>query len=173
MKAEAFEPLSMYYLAPDYATRAAAEAATGKTLPVFTAKSRPKGWQILEPEKVEGVQLFDFDGVPMVMFPRAFFGKQAADGSGVLESLVMSVEEAKTFNLPPTGIGQTNVPGADKLGRPVPLKALSDRQKIMRKDFATGWQVRNLDVMLPGELDTGFTPADRADLQAIKAAVVK
>jgi hypothetical protein len=170
---KAFEPLSEYYLVPDYATRAAAEAATGKTLPVFTAKSRPKGWQILEPEKVEGVQLFDFDGVPMVMFPRAFFGKQAADGSGVLESLVMSVEEAKTFNLAPTATGSTNIPGADKPGRPVPLKALSDRQKIMRRNPLSGWEVRNLDVLLPGELDTGFSQADRADLQAIKAAVVK
>lgn len=151
MSKQAFEPLESYHETPVYPNRDAAKEATGEEIAEFTAERRPKYWRILQPENVTGVQFFPVDDVPMVLFPRAFFGKVSADGKiGILEALVMSVEETKTFNIPPSGTGMTNVPGAEKPARPVPIKPLTDSQQIQRGEGPTsGYGVRNLDVPSP------------------------
>ena len=156
-----FEPLSSFEMFPTYATRAEA-AAAGLVVKDWNPARRPKYWADDFPTKD-----FDLDGVPMIIYPRAFFGKLDDDEYGVTEPLVLSVEEAGQCNIPPTGTGQTNVPGADKSPRPVPLLPLGDRQRIMRPGPFAGFQVRNLDVPLTPVSSGGFTQADRDKLNGI------
>jgi hypothetical protein len=129
----------------------------GEVLSAWTSSRRPKAWRTTDPAAIPGTQFFEFDDVPMVTFQRVFFGKAGTDGRGVLESLTMTVEEANTFNIAPTGPGSTNVPGADRPPRPVPVKQLSSVQALVRRDGHPLFEVRNLDVASPMEAAGGWT----------------
>lgn len=141
-----YEPLSMLYQYPSFATCADYAAATAKPCPAWNAHKPPKSWFDPAPKKALTVA-----GVPFTVYERVFvrFEKEEA----IFDQLGISVEDAGSVNIAPKGTGTTNTPGAEVKEVPVPLKAPSATQKIV-PGFGNVPQVRNLDVAIPEEVQS-------------------
>jgi len=150
------------YLFPAYATREEYQKATGQEPPAWNPYRQPKCWfdpqarqstsrrvvyeRALATNPANGVPLFDSEGRPQ------------------LDALVLDREEAATVNIPPRGMGMTNVPGADVPEVPVPMRALEPNEELYR-DWAGIIMVRNKD-FFPADA-AGFGKQDRELLRQI------
>ncbi|MFN0104789.1 MAG: hypothetical protein ACKV2U_22230 [Bryobacteraceae bacterium] len=148
------------YLFPYYQTREDYQKATGMEAPKFDGTKQPKCW--FDPAAkssirrniaydriiayaVNGAMLFDDDGKPF------------------LEALTLNKDEAASVNIPPKGIGVSNVPGADQPEVPPPLRPLRDDEEFF-VPFPGLIAVRIKGTLEP---DRGFTEEDRAVMLAI------
>jgi hypothetical protein len=152
--------LEKLYLFPYYQTREDYQKATGQEPPKFDGTKPPKYWfdpaakdstrrniaydQIIA-YAVSGSPLFDENGKPM------------------LEMMMLNKDEAGSVNIPPKGLGQANIPGADKPEVPPPLRALRSDEELF-VPFPGIIAVRIKGTL---EADRGFTEEDRALLVAI------
>jgi len=150
------------YLFPTYATREDYEKATGQPAPEWNPYRQPKSWfdpnakksasrrivyeYALATDPETGALLFDEKGRPK------------------LDALVLDREEAATVNIPPKGLGMTNVPGADQPEVPVPMRALEPNEELFQ-DWGGIIMVRNTD--LYPQLLVGFDASDRELLRKI------
>ena len=87
-----------------------------------------------------------------------------SDGNPALDALVLDRDEAANVNIPPSGTGATNIPGADRPEIPVPLRPLEPNEELFF-DFGRVVAVKNTELF--AQLETGFTQQDRSLLQAI------
>ena len=164
MQKQAYEPISVLNAFPTYATADDYTRATGQPCPAWNPNRHPKSWLDPKPKKMTTGP----DGTPYTMYLNSFLGNfDPEDQSPIFESLMLSIAEASTVNIAPTGTGQTNVPGADATPVPCPSKPLTSTQQIVRLGIGQVPVVRNIDVPLPSDNAGGFTDADRALLQAI------
>ena len=152
------------YLFPAYGTREDYEKATGQEAPEWNPYRQPKSWfdpdarkstsrrivyeYALATSPDSGVPLFDSQGRPQ------------------LDALVLDRDEAATVNIPPKGLGMTNVPGADAPEVPVPMRALEPNEELYR-DWAGIIMVKNKDYF--PEPEAGFGEEDRRLLKNIAA----
>jgi hypothetical protein len=132
-----YEALSTLNAFPTYATCPDFERATAKPCPAWNATKPPKYWA--DPNPVKKLTL---GGVAITLYD-SFLGSRVNE-EGVLESFGIAVDDAKAVNIPRTDVA--NVPGADVLPVPVPMRALSATQRIVQHGFGGLWQVRNTDV---------------------------
>lgn len=153
--------LDSLYLFRQFQTREEYEQATGKPCPPWTTTKPPKSW--FDPSAAsnsrrnivyENVVAYAANGSPL----------KGPDGNPVLESMVLSRDEAATVNIPPKGPGVSNIPGADVPPVPVPIRALEKNEELYF-GMGGGVFVRNLDYQ--GKVEVGFTNDDRALLKAI------
>jgi hypothetical protein len=163
-----YEPISVLNAFPTYASREDYERATGQPAPAWNPQRQPKFWFDPKPKKMTTGP----DGTPYTIYTNVFLGGFAEDQNPVFETLMLSLAEASAANIPPTGTGQTNVPGADAPAVPCPAKPLSSTQQIVRYGAFAIPTIRNLDVPLPGDSAGGFSDADRTLLQAIAARIL-
>ena len=166
--------LSTIQAFPSYQDQAAAAAAGAPGAKNYLAAKDRKPWFDPTPESTGATpenpkgfkDHFEMGGVQFVRYLFAFKGKRAADESGGVENLVMTLTEAATVNIAPTGPGMTNVPGTGK-DVPTPFKQnLLPTQKLLRQTPLSGFDIRNLDVILP-------TEQAAADAQSTTAAVAR
>lgn len=130
----------------------------GAPAPAYNPKVRIKRW--LDPNPT--VTGEDSEGQPQT-------GYRCYDGGLGFRQITMSVETAKSVNLPPTGTGATNVPttGTEVL---IPCHPLGPNQQLMLRQLGiTG--VRNLDVPIDTEPAGAFRESDRAALAELGAGV--
>jgi len=170
MSKAAYEPISKAYLFPVYATAEDAERATGKTLEPFSADLRPKRW--IDPNPVDS-GLEGSDGNPTAEY-RGLEEASVATGTIKTKRFSVPLAEASMFNIPRSGPGMTNVPGADVPEYPAPLKELAPTQILVRRTPMSGVEIRNMDVPdpgVPGPEAGAFTAEDRLALQTIRADV--
>ena len=148
------------YLFPYFQTREEYQKATGVEAPKFDALKPPKFWfdpaakastrrnmaydQVLS-YAVNGSPLIDEDGKPM------------------LEALTLNKEEAAVVNIPPKGLGMSNITGSDKPEVPPPMRALQPDEEF----FAPIGGVIGVRIKGTLEPDRGFTEEDRTLLLAI------
>lgn len=130
----------------------------------FDPKPGDKG---ATPENPQGFKdHFEMGGVKYVRYLHAFKGQIAPDQSGIVENLVMTLDEAGKVNIMPSGPGMTNVPTTGK-DVPTPFRqGLSPTQKLLRKTPMEDFDIRNMDVILPAEQAA-------QDAQSIFAGVVR
>ena len=148
--------LGKLYLFPYHQTREAYEIATGQKCPPWNPYRRPKYW--FDPAAKESRSR-------RVTYDRALAEPPTGpDGKPMLDVLVLDREEASTVNIPPTGPGSTNTPGAAQPEIPCPLRALELNEELMF-DFGGIIVVKNKD--LYQGLEVGFTSEDRTLLKAI------
>ena len=163
---QAYDPITVLNAFPTYATPEDYTRATGQPCPAWTLSKHPKYWFDPKPKKMTTGP----DGTAYTMYTNSFLGNFDPDTQlPIFESLMLSLTEASTVNIPPTGTGETNVPGADANPVQCPSKPLTSTQQIVRYGVLQIPAVRNLDVPLPSDDATNFTNADRALLQAIAA----
>jgi len=91
------------------------------------------------------------------------FGKPipGPDGKPMLDLMTLPKMEAAAVNIPPEG---TNIEGADTYEALLPLRNLEPGEELF---FQFGGVVAVKNVELFDALKEGFTPADRALIQAI------
>jgi len=170
MSKAAYEAVSNAYLFPTYATAEDAERATGKPVRAFRANLRPKRW--IDPNPADsGVE--GSDGKPTAEY-RGLDPASIPVGPVKTKRFLVPFAEASEFNIPPTGQGATNVPGADVPEYPAPLKELAATQMFVKRTFTSGVEIRNMDVPdpgVPGPEAGAFTAEDRLALQTIRADV--
>jgi len=150
------------YLFPTYATREDYQKATGQEPPAWNRYRQPKSW--FDPNARQSTSrriVYDYalasdpgNGVPLI----------DSQGRPQLDALVLDREEAATVNIPPKGLGMTNVPGADAPEVPAPLRALEPNEELFQ-DFAGIIMVKNTDLYPKSE--KGFVEEDRALLKKI------
>jgi hypothetical protein len=70
-------------------------------------------------------------GRKLVVYERVFLGGSTPDGKPALTALAILEEHAVTVNIPPTGTGETNVPGAAVPAVPVPLNKPGENQELV------------------------------------------
>jgi hypothetical protein len=102
----------------------------------------------------------------MVIYERVLVGIK--DGQPQWRRLFLAPYEAATYNIPPTGIGMTNVPGADKPPVPVPMRELAD-DEVIKPGFGNVPVVWKASEIATPDQASGFTGDDRALLKAIAA----
>ncbi len=150
------------YLFPTYGTREDFQKATGQEPPAWNPHRQPKTW--FDPGARKSASR-------RIVYERALATSPDTDrplfdsqGRPQLDALVLDREEAATVNIPPTGLGMTNVAGADVPEVPVPMRPLEPNEELYR-DFAGIIMVRNKDFF--PELEAGFGEKDRALLVKI------
>ena len=156
-------PLPIYglenlYLYRRYQTRADYQKATGEAPPPFDPNKRPKYW--FDPAAKDSPRRnVVYDNVLAI----SEFGKPlpGPDGKPMLELMTLPKTEAATVNIPPEG---TNIEGADTYEALLPLRNLEPGEELF---FQFGGLVAVKNVELFDALREGFTPADRALIQAI------
>jgi hypothetical protein len=160
VKGEVRYGIEKLYLFPYYQTREQYQQVTGVEPPKFDGSRAPKLWA--DPAAKNSVRR-------NVVYDRVI--SYAANGSllfdendsPMLEGLVLSKDEAATVNIPPKGLGISNIPGADKPEVPPPLRALTPEEEFFIP-FPGLVAVRLKGALEP---DRGFTEEDRAVLLAI------
>ena len=133
---------------------------TGLPCPAWDALKPPKYWMDPGAQKA-GV----FGGIPMALYSRIYAGYNDATQLPIWDQLFISVADAKVVNIPPTGTGNTNVPGADVPAVPVPVRELAD-DEVVKKFGVMGIPM----VYTASEMqttDVGFTLGDRTLLERI------
>jgi hypothetical protein len=148
--------ISYLYLFPTYATREDYQKATGQEPPPWNPYRQPKHW--FDPAAAESRSrrvVYEY----VIAEPPA-----GPDGKPALDVLVLDREEAATVNIPPTGPGTTNTPGAGAPDVPCPMRALEPNEELFF-DFGSVIVVKNTD--LYPQLEEGFTSEDRKLLKAI------
>ena len=156
-------PLPIYglenlYLFPRYQTRADYQKATGQEPPPFDPNQRPKYW--FDPTAKDSPRrnvVYD-NTLVLSEFGRPIPGP---DGKPMLDLLTLPKTVAATVNIPPEG---TNIEGTDKYEELLPLRDLEPGEELF---FQFGGLVAVKNVELFDSLKEGFTPADRALIQAI------
>jgi hypothetical protein len=118
--------LNTLFLFPDYATRTDYEARTKLACPPWDPNRPPKFWR--DPNAVKAITI---GGVPYATYPRIFVQFDQVAQQAIFDTLGISVEEAKSVNIPPTGEGMTNVLGADVPAVPAPMRDLREGEVIM------------------------------------------
>ena len=154
--------LENLYLFRRYQTRADYQKATGQEPPPFNPNRRPKYW--FDPTaKDSSRRNVVYDNTLVV----SEFGKPipGPDGKPMLDLLTLPKMEAATVNIPPEG---TNIEGTDKYEELLPLRDLEPGEELF---FQFGGLVAVKNVELFDALKEGFTPADRALIQAIARKV--
>ena len=153
--------LDSLYVFRIYQTREEYEQATGRPCPPWTPAKPPKLWfdaaAASNPRRnvvYDNVVAYAANGSPA----------KGPDGKPMIESLVLTRDEASTVNIPPKGPGYSNIPGADVPSVPVPIRALEKNEELFF-GFGGGVFVRNLDHQ--GQVEVGFSNDDRALLKAI------
>ncbi len=151
------------YLFPSYATREEYEKKSGKTCPPWDPTRAPKYW--LDPKPVK--KFVGPGNVAYTGYDRVWLGSRDAANNPLLDPLVITLDQAATVNIPPTGPGSTNTPGADIPAVPVPMRALEPNEELFF-DFGGLLVVKNTDLFSQLE-QVGFTQHDRDLLEAIAA----
>jgi hypothetical protein len=144
-----------------YESREKYEAETGKPCPPWDPSRPPKYWE--DPAAQKSIVVA---GVPFAIYSRVYVGFDQQQQVPLFDSLGISVEDAKTVNIPPTGTGNTNVPGADVPAVPCPVRALRDDEVIRLGMGAIPMLYTSVELQ---GVDTGFTMADRELLRKIGA----
>lgn len=155
------QPISVLNLFTTYGTRDAYKASTGKDTPAWNQTRPPKYWE--DPKAVKKGMM---NGVPVMIYDRVYAGFDQAAGEPLWDMLILPVEEAKTVNIPPTGDGMTNVPGADQDPVPCPVRELQDGE-IVKLEFGAIPKVYNADELQ--DVAVGFCQRDRDMLERIAA----
>jgi len=121
--------ISQLNLFPTYATREDFQAATLEEAPPWNPYRFPKNW--FDPNAKTNPSR-------VIVYEHAFAvdantGQvlENPDGTPKFDKLALSRDEAATVNIPPTGPGQTDVPGADQTPVPVPMRALAPNEVIV------------------------------------------
>jgi len=150
----------MLYLFPYYQTRDDYARVTGSEPPAFDPAKPPKYWcdpaAAQTPRRsvvYEQVLVLSSGSMPVA----------GQDGKPVLEPLVLNKLEAATVNIPPKGIGFSNIPGADVPEVPAPLRNLEPFEEL---EFGFGGTVHVRNNNVPVQ-QNGFSESDRALLQMI------
>ena len=152
--------LERLHLFPYFQTREEFKRANGVDAPPFSGNRPPKYW--FDPSAkdatrravvYDNVIAYEANGAPLV----------GADGKPVLDVLMLSKDEAASVNIPPKGLGQANIPGADVPEVPSPLRALKDDEELF-VPFPGIVAVRIKGAL---EADRGFTEEDRSILLSI------
>ena len=139
-----YEPLSVLAQYPSYATCADFEQASALPCPAWNLVRQPKTWY----DPAAKPMFTGPSGVQYTLYERIFLGQYDSEGKGILEPLILPVSEARTVNIPPRGNGMTNVPGADQVEVPPPMKAPGPTQAIEKYGPMAVPMVRNRDVPL-------------------------
>ena len=150
--------LDRLYLFPLYQTRDSYTQATGQEAPAFDPQRPPKYWFDPEAEKSLRRNVV-YDTVVCYLENGGLLLDEA--GKPQVESMILLKQEAATVNIPPN---ETNVPGASVPCVPVPLRALDADEELVL-GFGGVVLVRNKSIS--EDTTEGFTPSDRALLQAI------
>ncbi len=149
------------YLFPTYATREDFEKMTGQVCLPWNPARAPKYWYDPKP-----VKKFTGPGnVAYTSYDRIWLGNRDAANNPVLDPLVLSLDEAASANIPPTGPGSTNTEGADAPAVPAPMRALEPNEQLFF-DFGGLLTVKNTD-LFPQLEQVGFSQHDRDLLAAI------
>jgi hypothetical protein len=148
------------YLFPYYQTREAYHQATGVEAPKFDPAKPPKFW--LDPAAKDSIRRnMAYERVISYAVNGALLFDE--NDKPYLEGLVLNKDEAATVNIPPKGLGMTNITGADRPEVPPPLRALADDEEFFIP-FPGLIAVRIKGTLEP---DRGFTEEDRTLLLAI------
>jgi hypothetical protein len=149
-------PITSLYLFKTYQTREEYQADTGQEPPAWNPYRQPKTWfdpkaKLSPSRKVvyEHALATDSDTGSFLLDSK---------GRPYLDALVLDRDEAATVNIPPRGMGMTNVPGADVPEVVVPMRALEPNEELF-VDVGGLPMVKNTD--LYPKLEVGFTQADR------------
>jgi len=150
--------LDKLYLFPLFQTREDYAKATGQEAPAFDPQRPPKYW--FDPEAENSVRR---NVIYNTVVSYAESGGLLVDEQGrpQTEAMLLLKHEAATVNIPPL---ETNVPGASAPCVPMPLRALDEQEELIL-GFGGIVLVRNKAVA--EDVKEGFTPQDRALLQAI------
>jgi len=149
------------YLFPTYATRDDFEKMTGQVCPPWNSARAPKYWSDPKPVK----KFIGPGNIDYTSYDRVWLGQRDAANNPVLEPLVIAVDQAAVVNIPPTGTGMTNVPGADVPAVPPPMRALEPNEELFF-DFGGLLTVKNTD-LYSQLVEVGFSQRDRDLLAAI------
>ena len=153
--------LDTLYIFRQFQTREEYEQVTGKPCPPWTPTKPPKSW--FDPDAASSTRRnIVYDNV--VAYSANGSALKGVDNKPMLESLVISRDDAVIVNIPPKGPGTANIMGADVPPVPVPIRALEKNEELFF-GIGGGVFVRNLDHQ--GQLEVGFTNDDRALLKAI------
>lgn len=114
------QAISILNIFPTYATREDYTARTGKPCPAWNSTRKPKSW-----EDSSAVQATE----DMMVYDRIFLGMDGA-GNPKWKRLFLVPGEAAIVNIPPTGPGMTNVPGADQPVIACPMRELAEDEII-------------------------------------------
>ena len=148
------------YLFPYYQTREDYKKATGVEPPKFDPLKPPKYW--MDPAAKDTVRRnMAYDRVISYAANGALLFDE--NDQPLLEGLVLNKDEAATVNIPPKGLGMTNIEGADRPEVPPPLRALNPDEEFFIP-FPGIAAVRIKGTLEP---DRGFTEDDRSMLLAI------
>ncbi len=150
------------YLFPTYATREAYQAATGQEAPAWNPYRPPKSW--FDPKARQSTSRRVVYEYALATDPDTGANTYDEQGKPRLDALVLDRDEAATVNIPPKGLGMTNVPGAGVPEVPVPMRALEPNEELF-VDFGGIIMVKNRN--LYAQLDSGFYSTDRELLQKI------
>ena len=150
------------YLFPSYGSREDYQKITGQEAPAWNPYRQPKCW--FDPKARESVSrrvVYEY-----ALATHADTGALLLDSAGkpMLDALVLDREEAATVNIPPKGLGMTNVPGADAPEVPVPMRRLEPNEELFF-DFGNIIMVKNTDLF--EQLEVGFSGQDRLRLKKI------
>ena len=150
--------LENLYLFRRYQTRADYQKATGQEPPPFNPNQRPKYW--FDPTAKDSPRRNVVYDNTLVL---SEFGKPipGPDGKPMLDLLTLPKMVAATVNIPPEG---TNIEGTDAYEELLPLRDLEPGEELF---FQFGGLVAVKNVEMFDALREGFTPADRALIQAI------
>jgi hypothetical protein len=154
-------PITSLNLFRSYGRREDYEEQTGLPCPVWNEGRHPQAWCDPKAKKT-----FSIGGVPYTLYARVFINYDEVVKQPIWEELVIPTAEAQTVNIPPKGLGMTNVPGADQPDVPCPVRELADDEVI-----SAVWGAIPM-VFKTGELEAvvvGFTAGDRVLLERIAA----
>jgi len=158
MSKPAIVPLANYHLFPRYQTRDDYRKAVGVEPPPFDMRRAPKYWR--DPAAMAATRN-NVVYANVLLMSELGIAIPGSDGRPQLDVLVLSKAEAATVNIPPDA---TNVPGADVPEVPMPLRNL---EPGMQLEFGFAGVVRVRDTTVADDTVGGFTPSDRALLEAI------
>ena len=150
------------YLFPRHDTREAYHKAIGQYPPEWNPYRLPKYW--FDPKAKQNPSRVVMYAQALVTDPDTGAVLAGSDGNPALDALVLDRDEAANVNIPPSGTGATNIPGADRPEIPVPLRPLEPNEELFF-DFGRVVAVKNTELF--AQLETGFTQQDRSLLQAI------
>ena len=152
--------IEQLYLFPYFQTREEYQKATGQEPPKFDGTRPPKYW--FDPAAKDAnrrnvtydqVIAYSASGSPLL----------DDNGNPTLELMMLNKDDAAVVNIPPKGLGFSNIAGADKPEIPPPLRALRPDEELF-VPFGSIVAVRIKGTLEP---DRGFTEDDRSLLVAV------
>lgn len=166
-----FQPLSDFVAAEVFQDQTAYKDATGQAAP-WNPKRRPQLWRKSD---MAGSGIDGPDGRELGVY-QGLDPATANSANPRLKQYSIALEDAGTVNIPPTGLGQTNVPGADQPAVPEPIEINPGTQVLVSSRAAGGSGflplVLNTDVVP----EVALTPGERlivSHLEAIRAELRK